>query len=67
MARQSARGGMVTGQIDTCITYRKPYPRVGVRSVVLESFSGSTLYNVCSVHWGMFSTLGGVQYIGGIS
>ena len=24
-----------------------------------------TLYNVCSVHWGMFSTLGGVQYIGG--
>ena len=26
-----------------------------------------TLYNVCSVHRGMFSTSGGVQYIGGIS
>ena len=25
-----------------------------------------TLYNVCSVHRGMFSTSGGVQYIGGI-
>ena len=24
-----------------------------------------TLYNVCSVHRGMFSTPGGVQYIGG--
>ena len=24
-----------------------------------------TLYNVCSVHRGMFSTSGGVQYIGG--
>ena len=24
-----------------------------------------TLYNVYSVHWGMFSTLGGVQYMGG--
>ena len=24
-----------------------------------------TLYNVCSVHRGMFSTLGGVQYIRG--
>ena len=24
-----------------------------------------TLYNVCSVHWGMFSTSGDVQYIGG--
>ena len=24
-----------------------------------------TLYNVCSVHWRMFSTLGSVQYIGG--
>ena len=24
-----------------------------------------TVYNVCSVHRGMFSTLGGVQYIGG--
>ena len=24
-----------------------------------------TLYNVCSVHRGMFSTLGDVQYIGG--
>ena len=27
----------------------------------------NTLYNVCSVHRGMFSTSGGVQYIGGIS
>ena len=26
----------------------------------------TTLYNVCSVHQGMSSTLGGVQYIGGI-
>ena len=26
-----------------------------------------TLYNVCSVHGGMFSTSGGVQYIGGCS
>ena len=26
-----------------------------------------TLYNVCSVHRGMFSTSGGVQYIGGCS
>ena len=26
-----------------------------------------TLHNVCSVHQGMFSTLGGVQYIGGCS
>ena len=26
-----------------------------------------TLYNVCSVHWGMFSTSGDVQYIGGCS
>ena len=26
----------------------------------------TTLYNVCSVHRGMFSTSGGVQYIGGI-
>ena len=26
----------------------------------------NTLYNVCSVHRGMFSTSGGVQYIGGI-
>ena len=26
-----------------------------------------TLYNVCSVHRGMFSTSGGVQYIGGFS
>ena len=25
-----------------------------------------TLYNVCSVHRGMVSTSGGVQYIGGI-
>ena len=25
-----------------------------------------TLYNVCSVHWGMFSTSGGVHYIGRI-
>ena len=25
-----------------------------------------TLYNVCSVHRGMFSTSGDVQYIGGI-
>ena len=24
----------------------------------------TTLYNVCSVHLGMFSTSGGVQYIG---
>ena len=27
----------------------------------------NTLYNVCSVHWGMFSTSGDVQYIGGCS
>ena len=27
----------------------------------------TTLYNVCSVHRGMFSTSGGVQYIGGCS
>ena len=27
--------------------------------------SGTTLYNVCSVHQGMFSTWRGVQYIGG--
>ena len=42
---------------------------------VLEAFKSSkiycpgdknTLYNVCSVHRGMFSTSGGVQYIGGI-
>ena len=26
----------------------------------------STLYNVCSVHRGMFSTSGDVQYIGGV-
>ena len=26
----------------------------------------NTLYNVCSLHRGMFSTSGGVQYIGGI-
>ena len=26
-----------------------------------------TLYNVCSVHWGLFSTSGGVQYIRGCS
>ena len=28
-------------------------------------FQISILYNVCSVHWGMFSTSGGAQYIGG--
>ena len=27
----------------------------------------TTLYNVCSVHQGMFSTSGDVQYIGGCS
>ena len=37
-------------------------------SVTVESRGRkvSTLYNVCSVHRGMFSTSGGVQYIGGI-
>ena len=30
------------------------------------TFNINTLYNVCSVHRGMFSTSGGVQYIGGI-
>ena len=29
--------------------------------------NGLTLYNVCSVHWGMFGTSGGYhEYIGGI-
>ena len=27
----------------------------------------STLYNVCAVPWGVLSTVGGVQYRGGIS
>ena len=34
------------------------------REFMLKVF---TLYNVCSVHRGMFSTSGGVQYIGGIT
>ena len=50
--------------------------RVGVGQVVSECTSSlngltslriSTLYNVCSVHRGMFSASGGVQYIGGSS
>ena len=32
-----------------------------------KSFNKTTLYNVCSVHQGIFSTSGDVQYIGGCS
>ena len=39
----------------------QPLPTDGFRWVEV-----STLYNVCSVHRGMFSTSGGVQYIRGI-
>ena len=31
-----------------------------------DKYTRITLYNVCSLHRGMFSTSGGVQYIGGI-
>ena len=48
-------------------------PRLGGGKVHMPSIMASgiwdritTLYNVCSVHQGMFSTSGGVQYIGGI-
>ena len=34
---------------------------------VAKDHGKNTLYNVCSVHRGMFSTSGGVQYIGGCS
>ena len=33
----------------------------------MASYRALTLYNVCSVHRGVFSTSGGVQYIGGCS
>ena len=37
-----------------------------IKSIQSDRIVGITLYNVCSVHQGMFSTSGGVQYIGGI-
>ena len=33
--------------------------------IAISALGILTLYNVCSVHRGMFSTSGGVQYIGG--
>ena len=36
--------------------------RVGATELIIN-----TLYNVCAVPWGVFSTVGGVQYRGGIS
>ena len=43
------------------------HPELKIKSHLLLADDINTLYNVCSVHRGMFSTLGGVQYIGGIS
>ena len=43
------------------------YNRIWALWLTFSSLTVNTLYNVCSVHWGMFSTLGDVQYIGGIS
>ena len=42
-------------------------PFYSTRTPFLFRFHFITQYNVCSVHRGMFSTSGGVQYIGGIS
>ena len=51
------------------ITFYKTYSGLGL--LISKAQSGSyvaiTLYNVCSVHRGMFSTSGGGQYIGGWS
>ena len=71
-------GGMVTGQIDTCIT-----DVTVVTSAVLfppcimyvQYIGGCLVHRGCSVHWGdtmstsgVFSTLGGYhEYIGGCS
>ena len=37
------------------------------RTAIVFRLARLTLYNVCSIHWGMFSTSGSVQYIGGMS
>ena len=42
-----------------------PYPGFFVKACQ-KSFN-KTLYNVCSVHHGIFSTSGDIQYIGGCS
>ena len=38
-----------------------------VKFIHFISLRSYTLYNVCSIHRGMFSTSGGIQYIGGYS
>ena len=51
-------GGCSVHQVDTPINAK-------VSAVQRFENLHTTLYNVCSVHRGMFSTSGGVQYIGG--
>ena len=52
--------------IKDCANLHQDYKVSGLSSEVMQQrLENFTLYNVCSVHRGIFSTSGGVQYIGG--